>query len=105
MSVAQIVSDLIAEHREQDPLTQIMDYDTMVHLSEITIMKSQEANTVSKLEYEIIDVKNSIALVKWADGKLVHIQTSSLSEEKLKEYWETKARETREYYNRGNDNG
>ena len=51
-----------------------------------------------EIEYQIIDVKNSISLIKWGDGKLIHVQTSSLSEAKLIQYWETKARETREYF-------
>ena len=51
-----------------------------------------------KIEYDIIDVKNSIAVIRWASGTLSHVQTSSLSEEKLVDYWETKARETREYF-------
>lgn len=52
----------------------------------------------SKLKYDIIDVKNSIAVIKWDDGTLCHVQTSSLSELLLKEYWEAKARATREYF-------
>ncbi len=46
----------------------------------------------------IVDVKNSIALIKEDDGRLTHVQTSTLDPDQLAAYWEARSREDKAYF-------
>ena len=46
----------------------------------------------------IIDIKNSIALVKHQDGRLEHTQTANLEPLEIQQYYRDKREETQRYF-------
>ena len=47
----------------------------------------------------IIDIKNSIALVRHQDGRLEHTQTANLDPLAIQQYYREKREETQRYFN------